>query len=75
MRDAMARSSLACPAATALAMPDMLRLPDVTSGVVSVELKPKAGFLPDFDTIHPDNGIKRRVSRFALQQSLKLLQV
>lgn len=77
MRAAMSNASLACPAAKALAMPNLMQLPGQPqqAGVVAVEVKPKAGFLPDFATIHPDNDVKRHVSRFALQQTLKLRQV
>lgn len=39
---------------------------------LSVEIKPKCGFLPSAKTIHPGRNIKKKVSRFRLQQSLKL---
>lgn len=40
-----------------------------------VELKPKWGCLPTSAAIHPDNALKGRVSKFQLQQALKLAQV
>eukprot|EP00210_Caulerpa_lentillifera_P002937 g2804.t1 len=39
-----------------------------------LEIKPKCGFLPTCHTIHPENEIKKKATRFALQQYLKLKQ-
>ncbi|KAK4351948.1 hypothetical protein RND71_027466 [Anisodus tanguticus] len=41
---------------------------------ISVEIKPKCGFLPLSEFIAPDNTIKRSVTRFQMHQALKLHQ-
>ncbi|KAJ8555562.1 hypothetical protein K7X08_013058 [Anisodus acutangulus] len=41
---------------------------------ISVEIKPKCGFLPLSEFIAPDNIIKRSVTRFQMHQALKLHQ-
>ncbi|GAA0183646.1 kinase [Lithospermum erythrorhizon] len=41
---------------------------------ISVELKPKCGFLPTSEFIAKGNAIKRSVTRFRMHQALKLLQ-
>lgn len=47
----------------------------VDAGTLSVEIKPKCGFLPTSAYIKPEQDIKRRVPRFQLHQCLKLEQV
>lgn len=42
---------------------------------ICVELKPKWGCLPSAATIHPGNWLKRRQSKFQLQQALKMAEV
>lgn len=44
----------------------------VVGDVVCVEIKPKCGFLPAAESIHPGNQIKTRLARFTLHQILKL---
>ncbi|CAL5382874.1 unnamed protein product [Camellia sinensis] len=41
---------------------------------ISVEIKPKCGFLPDSRFISEENAIKKRITRFKMHQSLKLHQ-
>ncbi|CAL5384066.1 unnamed protein product [Camellia sinensis] len=41
---------------------------------ISVEVKPKCGFLPDSRFISEENAIKKRITRFKMHQSLKLHQ-
>ncbi|XP_028112049.1 inositol-pentakisphosphate 2-kinase-like [Camellia sinensis] len=41
---------------------------------ISVEIKPKCGFLPDSRFISKENAIKKRITRFKMHQSLKLHQ-
>ncbi|PHT98847.1 Inositol-pentakisphosphate 2-kinase IPK1 [Capsicum chinense] len=41
---------------------------------ISVEIKPKCGFLPLSEFIAPENTIKRSVTRFQMHQALKLHQ-
>ncbi|BBN10612.1 inositol-pentakisphosphate 2-kinase [Marchantia polymorpha subsp. ruderalis] len=41
---------------------------------ITVEIKPKCGFLPVFPVMNEDNLIKTIVSRFAMHQTLKLSQ-
>ncbi|KAK6784370.1 hypothetical protein RDI58_017825 [Solanum bulbocastanum] len=41
---------------------------------ISVEIKPKCGFLPQSEFITEDNDIKRSVTRFKMHQALKLNQ-
>ncbi|KAL2504063.1 Inositol-pentakisphosphate 2-kinase family protein [Abeliophyllum distichum] len=41
---------------------------------VSVEIKPKCGFLPISEFIAPENAVKRSITRFQMHQALKLHQ-
>ncbi|GFP98397.1 inositol-pentakisphosphate 2-kinase [Phtheirospermum japonicum] len=41
---------------------------------VSVEIKPKCGFLPISDFIAEENEVKKRITRFRMHQALKLSQ-
>ncbi|KAL3639134.1 Inositol-pentakisphosphate 2-kinase [Castilleja foliolosa] len=41
---------------------------------VSVEIKPKCGFLPISDFIAEENKVKKRITRFRMHQALKLSQ-
>ncbi|KAF5942894.1 hypothetical protein HYC85_020536 [Camellia sinensis] len=41
---------------------------------ISVEIKPKCGFLPDSRFISEENAIKKRITRFKMHQPLKLHQ-
>ncbi|EPS63025.1 hypothetical protein M569_11760, partial [Genlisea aurea] len=41
---------------------------------VSIEIKPKAGILPDSEYIDEENAVKRRITRFRMHQALKLKQ-
>uniref|UniRef100_A0A1S3Y6U6 Inositol-pentakisphosphate 2-kinase n=2 Tax=Nicotiana TaxID=4085 RepID=A0A1S3Y6U6_TOBAC len=41
---------------------------------ISVEIKPKCGFLPHSEFIAEDNAIKKSVTRFQMHQALKLNQ-
>lgn len=44
--------------------------------IISVEIKPKCGFIPNSNTIHPDHYfVKSKFPNFRLQQLLKLKQV
>ncbi|KAL2318779.1 hypothetical protein Fmac_032655 [Flemingia macrophylla] len=45
-----------------------------SSPCLSVEIKPKCGFLPLSRFISEGNAIKRKISRFEMHQTLKLLQ-
>jgi hypothetical protein len=72
---AMKNAGFPCPDPHGIAMTNLLELPGQVSPVAAVELKPKAGILPLPGTVHPDNSIKCKVSRFFLHQTLKLLQV
>lgn len=48
-----------------------LRGPSDTTPCISIEIKPKCGFLPSSRFISEENHIKRLVSRFAMHQHLK----
>lgn len=41
---------------------------------ITIEIKPKWGYLPDAATISEENSVKRHVTRFAMHQHLKLQQ-
>jgi Inositol-pentakisphosphate 2-kinase len=58
----------------AAAMPNMHMLPGGDTQI-SMELKPKCGWLPTSRAIHPRHRIKWKVSRYKLHQHLKLQQV
>eukprot|EP01025_Chloroclados_australasicus_P019402 TRINITY_DN20580_c0_g2_i2.p1 TRINITY_DN20580_c0_g2~~TRINITY_DN20580_c0_g2_i2.p1 ORF type:complete len:806 (-),score=35.67 TRINITY_DN20580_c0_g2_i2:42-2246(-) len=64
----------------ALLMPDLTRfiseaVPyELVGPCLAVELKPKCGFIPVCDNIHPDNSIKRELSRYKLHQYYKQKQ-
>lgn len=51
-----------------------LRGPNDTAPCISIEIKPKCGFLPSSRFISAENHIKRLVSRFAMHQHLKFSQ-
>lgn len=51
-----------------------LRGPNDTVPCISIEIKPKCGFLPSSRFISAENHIKRLVSRFAMHQHLKFSQ-
>ncbi|KAL6216174.1 PREDICTED: inositol-pentakisphosphate 2-kinase-like [Fragaria vesca subsp. vesca] len=58
-----------------LVMSDHSLFPDgVQEGetCISVEIKPKCGFLPSSEYIDEGNAIKRRITRFRMHQALKL---
>ena len=71
---AIAEASSAPQDADGIVITNFLHLPGVPASV-SVELKPKCGFLATADSIHPENRTKWRVSRYQLHQHLKLQQV
>lgn len=71
---AIAEAGSAPQDADGIVITNFLHLPGVAAPV-SVELKPKCGFLATADSIHPENRIKWRVSRYQLHQHLKLQQV
>lgn len=68
---------LAC--STAAILPNFARLPSALlqpGGLcLTVEVKPKCGFLPQSAAIHPLRHTKRLVSRYRRHQQLKQLQV
>jgi hypothetical protein len=55
-------------------LPNMFHLPHA-SKTVTVEIKPKCGFHPSAETIHPCNSLKKVRSRYQLHQELKVAEV